>query len=149
MCPEEDRAMLIENLSRLGEHASTSVSAVQTIYHQAPGESARAAPTRAGAAAASAAGAAATAPQLPPATRGPTGEALQGFRRFSLLLERLEASARCARAAGGARPRLRRPPPRRAEPPGRLRLPPPRTMRSFSRRAARIRRASSTTTCSG
>src|SRR5262245_41638504 len=35
LCPPEDRAMLIENLGRLGESAAT-ISQAQTIFRQAP-----------------------------------------------------------------------------------------------------------------
>src|SRR5437016_6086564 len=52
MCPEEDRSMLRENLSRLGE-APAGASAAQTIFRQAPSEgAARASAAAAGSAAA-------------------------------------------------------------------------------------------------
>ncbi len=85
MCPEEDRAMLIENLGRLGETTAT-VSPVQTIHRQAPTEGSG---PRASAAAA-AGGAAA----------GASEEAARGLRRFSLLLERIEAQGGLAGAVG-------------------------------------------------
>ena len=109
MCPEEDRATLMENLSRLGEQASTAVSAVQTIYHQSPGESSPGrAPTRAQVAASGGGGGATGGGTAGDGSRGvagaTTGEALQGFRRFSLLLERLEASGALRASAGGGVP---------------------------------------------
>ncbi|HEX4439628.1 MAG TPA: DUF4388 domain-containing protein, partial [Thermoanaerobaculia bacterium] len=104
MCPEEDRANLMENLSHLGEQASTSVSAVQTIYHQSQGESAPRATRTRSAPSGGEAGGGAPAPSGGGAAAesgGSQAEALQGFRRFSLLLERLEASG-ALRAAPGA-----------------------------------------------
>ncbi len=70
LCPEEDRATLLKNLSHLGE-SDTPISPVQTIFRQG-GPTAAAARTAAGAVA------------------GP-GEAAGGLRRFSMFLERLEA----------------------------------------------------------
>ncbi len=100
LCPEEDREILSENLSRLGESTTTSstVSPVQQIHRQAVSESAPTASSaarRGGAEAAGAGGSAAAA-----------GEALQGLKRVGLLLERLEAqgglTVRASGAAGGA-----------------------------------------------
>ena len=117
MCPEEDRAMLIENLSHLGEQATADASPVQTIFRQAGGESGSrsAAPTRAqgaaaGSASASAGGSPASSGSAASAadSSGSPAEAMQGFRRFSLLLERLEASGALRTSApagpGGAAP---------------------------------------------
>ncbi len=84
ICPAEDREVLAQNLSRLGEATTTSasVSPVQQIHRQMDSPTAasarREAPEGAGANAA-ASGAAA-------------GEALRGLKRVSLLLERLEAA---------------------------------------------------------
>ena len=38
LCPKEDHAMLLENLSRLGEQAGALMSPVRTIHRQAPTE---------------------------------------------------------------------------------------------------------------
>jgi hypothetical protein len=98
ICPAEDREILLENLSRLGEQTSTAaVSPVQQIHRQTEGgaiasASAARRPTEAGEGAASA-----------------SDEALRGLRRVSLLLERLEAQG--ARARGRREGPLR--PPRR------------------------------------
>ena len=116
MCPEEDRAMLIENLSHLGEQATADASPVQTIFRQAGGESGScsAAPTRAqgasGAGSASGSGGPASSGSAASSadSSASPGEAMQGFRRFSLLLERLEASGALRTSApagsGGAAP---------------------------------------------
>jgi len=92
LCPEEDRQILGENLGRLGEVASTSVSPVQQIHRQAGGTSA----TMASAAAPKAAPAAAAGTDSAVA-----GHALQGLKRVGLLLERLEAQGGLAFAGGG------------------------------------------------
>jgi hypothetical protein len=94
LCPDEDRAMLLENLSRLGE-SSAGVSPVQTIFRQVPTE---------GGPRASASAAAAAAGMRPSDTAAVSAEAL---RRFSVLLERLEAQGAlgsAAPAAPGAKP---------------------------------------------
>ncbi len=95
LCPEEDRPILTENLSRLGESTTTAtVSPVQQIHRQAVTESA---PT-----------AAAAARQSASASRGTgesavaAGEALKGLRRVGLLLERLEAQGGLSLAVAGA-----------------------------------------------
>ena len=84
LCPEEDRQILSENLGRLGELATTTVSPVQQIHRQSVGAGApmasAAAPKGAPAGAAAASDTAAVA-----------GHALQGLKRVGLLLERLEA----------------------------------------------------------
>ncbi len=87
MCPEEDRAMLLENLGRLGESTAT-VSPVQTIHRQAPTEGSG---PRASATAAAGAVSAAV-----------SDEAARGLRRFSLLLERLEAQGGLPGAVGAS-----------------------------------------------
>ena len=77
LCPDEDRAMLLENLARLGE-TSAGASPVQTIFRQAP--------TEGGPRASASAAAGAMAP------RGDTAAAsAEALRRFSVLLERLES----------------------------------------------------------
>jgi hypothetical protein len=81
LCPDEDKAMLLENLARLGEATgAASISQAQTIHRQAPTGEGRGGPSAAAGAGASrgveAVAAAASADAL---------------RRFSVLLERLEA----------------------------------------------------------
>ncbi len=80
ICPAEDREVLAENLSRLGEQTTTAgISPVQQIHRQAPTEGSSLA--------------------LASARRGgeegeagaSAGEALRGLKRLGLLLERLEA----------------------------------------------------------
>jgi hypothetical protein len=80
LCPEEDRETLKENLSRLGETPVTS-SPVQTMFRQtstAEGTRAASVPTEDFRTAAG-------------EDAGTSAEALRNLRRFSLLLERLEA----------------------------------------------------------
>jgi len=88
MCPEEDRSMLLENLSRLGETQPTA-SPVQTIFRQAP--------TNEAAQRASASGPGSVAADAE--AGGVSAEALRGLRRFSLLLERLESQGPSAAAS--------------------------------------------------
>lgn len=96
LCPQEDHAMLLENLSRLGEQAGTQISPVRTIHRQAPTES----------------GTAATAASAQRAAAGAGGgepgaaadEAVRGLRRFSMLLERLEAQGGLSTGGGAAAP---------------------------------------------
>jgi uncharacterized protein DUF4388 len=112
ICPEEDREMLRENLGRLGETAGAStVSQVQTIFRQegsggAPTASASAAAARAAGGAGSGASAGASGAGAGAggsgADAGVAGEALQGIRRFSMLLERLEARGAFAGGGGGS-----------------------------------------------
>src|SRR5262245_13257575 len=112
LCPEDDREMLRENLGRLGETAGAStVSQVQTIFRQegsggaatasASASAARTAaagkPAGAGPGAGAAGGGAGTGSA---SDGGVAGEALQGIRRFSMLLERLEARGAFTAAAG-------------------------------------------------
>jgi len=92
LCPAEDRAMLIENLGRLGE-APASISPAQSIFRQA-----------------STASSGPRASATPPAATGGSGGAApsgavpaDALHRFSLVLERLEAQGGFARA-GGAGP---------------------------------------------
>jgi hypothetical protein len=83
LCPDEDKAMLLENLARLGESTGTAtISQAQTIHRQASSESASAS-RGAGSAASSSAG----------GVRGAEAAAAsaEALRRFSILLERLEA----------------------------------------------------------
>jgi hypothetical protein len=98
LCPQEDRAMLLENLGRLGE-APAAVSQAQNIFRQAPteGSGARAsASASAGGAGASGGGAAVA------GDAGASDDAVRGLHRFSLLLERLEAQG--GLTGGGAVP---------------------------------------------
>jgi hypothetical protein len=91
LCPAEDRAMLLENLGRLGE-APAMISQAQTIFRQAPTEGAgeRASASASGAAAAGGSGSPVPADTL---------------HRFSLVLERLEAQGGFApRASAAAAP---------------------------------------------
>ncbi len=98
ICPAEDRDILAENLSRLGEQTATAaVSPVAQIHRQMEaGPTAAAArkgapdagETAAAAAAASAAAASST-------------EALRGLTRVSRLLERLEAQGALSGGSGG------------------------------------------------
>jgi hypothetical protein len=99
LCPAEDRAMLIENLGRLGEAPSSTISQAQTIFRQAP---AAGSGPRASASAAAAAGSGGGA--APPAVAGTplTEESVRGLQRFTLLLDRL--SAQGAFASMGAMP---------------------------------------------
>ncbi len=81
LCPDEDKAMLLENLARLGEATgAASISQAQNIHRQAPGAEGRGGPS-------SSAG--------PGAPRGVEAVAAaasaDALRRFSVLLERLEA----------------------------------------------------------
>ena len=96
LCPEEDRQILSENLGRLGEVASTTVSPVQQIHRQSVG---------AGAPMASAAapkGAPAAGPAAAAESAAVAGHALQGLKRVGLLLERLEAQGGLTIAGPGA-----------------------------------------------
>ncbi|HTY43193.1 MAG TPA: DUF4388 domain-containing protein [Thermoanaerobaculia bacterium] len=104
LCPAEDRAMLVENLGRLGEApASSSISQAQTIFRQAPapGSAPRATASGGGSAgggaAASGGGSAGAA-----AGAGPSEAAVRGLHRFSLLLERLDAQGGLAPLQAGA-----------------------------------------------
>jgi hypothetical protein len=93
LCPAEDRAMLIENLGRLGE-APAMISQAQNIFRQAP---AAGAGPRASASAA-AGGSDGASPSAGSAVPADT------LHRFSLVLERLEAQGGFAKggAAGAA-----------------------------------------------
>ena len=93
LCPAEDRAMLIENLGRLGE-APASISQAQTIFRQAPTEGSG---PRASAAAAAGSGAGASGAAT-------ADDAIRGLHRFGLLLERLEAQGGLAPAGAAAAP---------------------------------------------
>ncbi len=101
LCPDEDRAMLLENLARLGEATgSASISQAQTIHRQAPTAEGRGGP-------ASSAG-----PGVPRGVEAVAAAAsADALRRFSVLLERLEAQgaigamgATGGLAAGGGAP---------------------------------------------
>ena len=81
LCPAEDRAMLIENLGRLGE-APATISQAQTIFRQAPTE---------GGGPRATASAAAAAPGSGTAPAGGSPVPADTLHRFSLVLERLEA----------------------------------------------------------
>ncbi|HEY2797828.1 MAG TPA: DUF4388 domain-containing protein [Thermoanaerobaculia bacterium] len=81
LCPDEDKAMLLESLARLGEAAgATSISPAQNIHRQAPGVEGRAAPS------------ASSGPGAPRGVEAVAAAAsADALRRFSVLLERLEA----------------------------------------------------------
>ena len=107
LCPAEDRAMLVENLGRLGEApASSSISQAQTIFRQAPAPgSAPRATASGGGGAGSAVAAAGGGSGAGAAAAGPSDAAVRGLHRFSLLLERLDAQGGLApvpSAAAGA-----------------------------------------------
>ncbi len=96
LCPQEDRAMLLENLGRLGE-APASISQAQNIFRQAPTEGSGPRASASAAAAGSGAGGAAVSGDVV------SDNAVRGLHRFSLLLERLEAQGGLpAAAAAGA-----------------------------------------------
>jgi hypothetical protein len=90
LCPAEDRAMLIENLGRLGE-APASISQAQSIFRQAPTEGSGPRASASGGAAASGPGA--------PGGAATADDAIRGLHRFGLLLERLESQGGFAPAA--------------------------------------------------
>jgi hypothetical protein len=95
LCPQEDRAMLLENLGRLGE-APASISQAQNIFRQAPTEgSGPRASALAGGGGASVAGGSSSGDAF-----AVSDNAARGLHRFSLLLERLEAQG--GLAGGGA-----------------------------------------------
>src|SRR5262249_26518992 len=92
LCPDEDKAMLLENLARLGEAAgATAIPPAQNTHRQAGTE------TRAGASAS-------TGPAAPRGVEAVAAAAsADALRRFSVLLERLEAQGAIGAAlAGGA-----------------------------------------------
>jgi hypothetical protein len=93
LCPAEDRAMLIENLGRLGE-APAMISQAQNIFRQAPTEGAG---PRASASSSSSS-------SSPEGSGGPTpsgGVQADTLHRFSLVLERLEAQGGFAKPGAG------------------------------------------------
>ncbi len=92
LCPQEDRAMLLENLGRLGE-AAASVSHAQNIFRQAPTEGSGPRASASAAAAAEGGGGGASSGD------GGSDNAVRGLHRFSLLLERLEAQGGLTGAA--------------------------------------------------
>jgi hypothetical protein len=89
LCPAEDRAMLIENLGRLGEAPAGTISQAQTIFRQAP--TGASGPRASASAAAAGAGAPAGAGGAIPAGTPLTEESVRGLQRFTLLLDRLSA----------------------------------------------------------
>ena len=94
-CPEEDRGLLRDNVSRLGSAATVLTSPVETIYRQvgteqplaSRGRPADAPPTAAGAASSPAPSLASSA-----ASQATTDDVTRGLARFGLLVERLEKS---------------------------------------------------------
>jgi hypothetical protein len=94
LCPAEDRAMLIENLGRLGE-STVTISQAQNIFRQATSEGGSARQTTSAAAKSDGSAGAA-----------PSGAAqADALHRFSLVLERLEAQGGFApTGAAGAAP---------------------------------------------
>ena len=101
ICPAEDREILAQNLSRLGETTTTSasVSPVQQIHRQMETSTASAAASRRSA---SAEPAAASSSSGTGGEAAVSGDALRGLKRVSLLLERLEAAGGLAAAGGQA-----------------------------------------------
>ena len=93
LCPDEDKAMLLENLARLGETVGASgISQAQNIHRQAGTE------TRAGASAS----AASAGPGVPRGVEAVAAAAsADALRRFSVLLERLEAQGAIGAALSG------------------------------------------------
>jgi hypothetical protein len=93
LCPDEDKAMLLENLARLGETVGASgISQAQNIHRQAGTE------TRAGASAS----AASAGPAVPRGVEAVAAAAsADALRRFSVLLERLEAQGAIGAALAG------------------------------------------------
>jgi len=100
ICPAEDREILAQNLSRLGETTTTSasVSPVQQIHRQMETSTAAAAASRRSASAEPSGAARSSGTGGEAAV---SGDALRGLKRVSLLLERLEAAGGLA-AAGGS-----------------------------------------------
>jgi hypothetical protein len=93
-CPEEDRGLLRDNVSRLGSAATTLTSPVETIYRQVGSEQPLASRGRPGDAPGTAAGAppAAAAPLASPGPHATNDDVTRGLARFGLLVERLEKS---------------------------------------------------------
>ena len=95
LCPQEDRAMLLENLGRLGE-APAAVSQAQNIFRQAPtegsGPRASASASAAQGGGSGGAGASAGGGGISSGDAAAAADtAVRGLHRFSLLLERLES----------------------------------------------------------
>ncbi|HVQ54161.1 MAG TPA: hypothetical protein VMT25_03235, partial [Thermoanaerobaculia bacterium] len=88
LCPQEDRAMLLENLGRLGE-APAAVSQAQNIFRQAPTEGSS--PRSSASASAGGGGGSTGGGAAAGGDPGASDNAVRGLHRFSLLLERLEA----------------------------------------------------------
>ena len=89
-CPEEDRALLASNIARLGKTETISSGPVTLLHRQAGSEAPLATAKRATTAIPSPAGAA-----LPPEV---SQAAVEGLRRFTILMDRLEPSAKDPRA---------------------------------------------------
>jgi hypothetical protein len=91
LCPDEDKAMLLENLARLGDTVGASgISQAQNIHRQAPGSEARAAAS------------ASAGPGVPRGVEAVAAAAsADALRRFSVLLERLEAQGAIGAALSG------------------------------------------------
>ncbi len=85
LCPQEDRAMLLENLGRLGD-APAAVSPAQNIFRQAPTEGSGPRATASSSAPGGGSGGITSGD-----TAGVGDTAVRGLHRFSLLLDRLEA----------------------------------------------------------
>ena len=106
LCPQEDRAMLLENLGRLGE-APAAVSQAQNIFRQAPTEGSgprASASASAGAGGGTGGGGGGAGGGGASGDAGPVSDnAVRGLHRFSLLLERLEAQGGLG-GAGAAMP---------------------------------------------
>ncbi len=95
-CPEEDRGLLRDNVSRLGSAATTLTSPVETIYRQVGSEQPLASRGRPAdgpaAAAATGTGTATAAPVVPAGPQTTNDDVARGLARFGLLVERLEKS---------------------------------------------------------
>ncbi len=93
-CPEEDRGLLRDNVSRLGTAATVLTSPVETIYRQVGSEQPLASRGRPGDGPGPAAGAAAvpTVAAAPAGSHATTDDVARGLARFGLLVERLEKS---------------------------------------------------------
>lgn len=93
-CPEEDRPLLRDNVSRLGSVATTLTSPVETIYRQLGSEQPLASRGRPadGPAGATGTGPAPAAPAVSAGSHATTDDVARGLARFGLLVERLEKS---------------------------------------------------------
>ena len=93
-CPEEDRGLLRDNVSRLGSVATTLTSPVETIYRQVGSEQPLASRGRPadGPTAGAASAPTTAAPAVPAGPHATNDDVARGLARFGLLVERLEKS---------------------------------------------------------